>query len=72
LHERIEEERIPNYKSERFHPVRLDDIFDFWYQVVAKLGFGTASTVWLCSDLRYALELFRILLVCPGFSVASC
>ncbi|EXJ86262.1 hypothetical protein A1O1_06632 [Capronia coronata CBS 617.96] len=35
-----------------FYPVRLGDVFQSGYQVVAKLGFGTASTVWLCRDLR--------------------
>ncbi|OAP54361.1 non-specific serine/threonine protein kinase [Fonsecaea erecta] len=52
LHEKIEEERIPNYKAARFYPVQLGDVFDSRYQVVTKLGFGTASTVWLCRDLK--------------------
>ncbi len=72
LHEKIEEERVPGYKAERFYPVRLGDVFESRYQVVAKLGFGTASTVWLCRDLRYVLKWFRIRFVYPGFSVASC
>jgi hypothetical protein len=32
LHEKIEEERIPNYKAERFYPVRLGDVFRSRYQ----------------------------------------
>lgn len=72
LHEKIEEERIPDYKAERFYPVRLGDVFESRYQVVAKLGFGTTSTVWLCRDLRYVLKMFRILFAYPGFSVVSC
>lgn len=66
LHEKIEEETIPNYKAESFWPVRLGDVFESTYQVVAKLGFGTTSTVWLCRDLRCVLKWARIL-----FSVAS-
>ncbi|MCJ1255267.1 hypothetical protein MMC24_003083 [Lignoscripta atroalba] len=50
-HQKIEEERVPNYKAERFYPVQLGEVFESRYQVVAKLGFGTTSTVWLCRDL---------------------
>ena len=49
---RLEEEKIIGYKSETFYPVCLGEIFNDRYQVVAKLGFGTASTVWLCRDLQ--------------------
>ena len=51
-HVRIEEERLLGYRAEEFFPVRLGDIYQSRYRVVAKLGFGTASTVWLCRDLR--------------------
>jgi hypothetical protein len=37
--------------------VRLGEVFESRYQVVAKLGHGTASTVWLCRDLRYVFVL---------------
>lgn len=67
MHEKIEEERVPDYKAERFYPVRLGDVFEFRYQVVAKLGFGTASTVWLCRDLKYAPKLLRMLFVHLAF-----
>ncbi|KAF2762278.1 protein kinase [Pseudovirgaria hyperparasitica] len=50
-HERFEEERLVGYKAEKFYPVRLGDVFKSRYQVVAKLGFGAYSTVWLCRDL---------------------
>lgn len=50
-HEKFEEERLVGYKAEKFYPVRLGEVFESRYQVVAKLGFGTASTVWLCRDL---------------------
>lgn len=53
VQEEIEEETVPDYKAERFYPVRLGEVFKSRYQVVAKLGFGTASTIWLCRDLEY-------------------
>lgn len=56
LQEKIEEEQIPNYKAERFYPVQLGEVLQSRYQVVAKLGFGTASTIWLCRDLEYVFQ----------------
>jgi hypothetical protein len=56
LQGKIEEERIPGYKAERFYPVRLGEVIKSRYQVVAKLGFGTASTIWLCRDLQYVIQ----------------
>ncbi|KAK4507810.1 hypothetical protein PRZ48_001545 [Zasmidium cellare] len=52
LDKKIEEETLPDYKAERYYPVHIGDIFNARYKVVAKLGFGTASTVWLCRDLE--------------------
>lgn len=48
---KTEEERIPEYRAEMFYPVRLGEIFYSKFKTVAKLGFGTASTAWLCRDL---------------------
>ncbi|KAH7329486.1 kinase-like domain-containing protein [Stachybotrys elegans] len=48
----IEEETLPGYKADRFYPVRLGQVFQSRYQAVAKLGYGTASTIWLCRDLK--------------------
>lgn len=50
-----EDKGIPDYKAERFYPVRLGEVFNSRYQVVAKLGFSTASTICLCRDLEYVL-----------------
>jgi hypothetical protein len=49
---KFEEEKIVGYKADDFYPVHLGEVFKSRYQVVAKLGFGTASTVWLCRDLQ--------------------
>lgn len=48
----IEEEELPDYRADRFYPVRLGDVFQERYQVLVKLGFGTSSTTWLARDLR--------------------
>ena len=48
----FEEEANPGYKAEHFYPVRIGEIFKFRYEVLAKLGFGMYSTVWLCRDLE--------------------
>ncbi|KAF2150081.1 protein kinase [Myriangium duriaei CBS 260.36] len=48
---RIEEETLPNYKAERFYPARIGETIKN-YRIIAKLGFGTGSTVWLCRDLE--------------------
>ena len=46
----IEEETRDGYDSKHFYPVRIGQIFDGRYKVIGKLGFGSASTVWLCRD----------------------
>lgn len=50
--ERFEGETLPDYLRERYYPVHIDQVFKSQHQVVTKLGFGSASTVWLCRDLR--------------------
>ncbi|KAI2602112.1 kinase-like protein [Hypoxylon sp. NC1633] len=47
----IEEETLPFYDPRLFYPVRIGEVFGKRYQVVAKLGYGTTSTTWLCHDL---------------------
>lgn len=48
---KIEEETLAFYDPRLFYPVRIGEVFDNRYQVVAKLGYGTTSTTWLCHDL---------------------
>ncbi|TPX14840.1 uncharacterized protein E0L32_004949 [Thyridium curvatum] len=50
--EKIEEERLPFYNRDDYYPMRIGEVVNKHYQVVAKLGYGTSSTVWLCRDLR--------------------
>ncbi|OJZ90611.1 hypothetical protein ASPFODRAFT_123817 [Aspergillus luchuensis CBS 106.47] len=49
--QKVEEEELPDYTAHRFYPVRLGEIFQNRYQTVAKLGFGSSSTIWLSHDL---------------------
>lgn len=51
MNEKVEEEDVPNYKSEDYYPAHIGDMFGTRYQIVSKLGFGMKSTVWLCRDL---------------------
>ncbi|KAJ9318186.1 hypothetical protein DTO271D3_1443 [Paecilomyces variotii] len=48
----IEEEHTPHYKPQHFYPVRLHEILNDRYQIAAKIGWGTSSTVWLARDLH--------------------
>ncbi|KAL3469924.1 kinase-like protein [Aspergillus californicus] len=48
---RIEEERAPCYLPRHYYPVRLHQTLNNRYQIAAKLGWGTSSTVWLARDL---------------------
>jgi len=47
----IEEETVRGYRAEHYYPVELGEVFRSRYKTVAKLGYGSASTVWLCRDL---------------------
>lgn len=54
---KMEEETLTDYRAERYYPVRIGDVFRSKYRIVAKLGFGMYSTVWLCRDLEYVLQI---------------
>lgn len=66
LETKFEEERLLGYKAEEYYPVHLGEVFKSRYQVLAKLGYGTASTVWLCRDLQLSKPLPS-----PGLPVNS-
>ena len=50
------EEELPDYRANWFYPVRLSEVFQVRYQVLAKLGFGVSSTIWLARNLKYILS----------------
>ncbi|KAI7201227.1 hypothetical protein D0869_06511 [Hortaea werneckii] len=60
--ERIEEETLPNYKSSRYYPVQIRDVFQDRYELLGKLGYGATSTTWFCQD-QYAKD-FKVLKIC--------
>ncbi|KAF2225825.1 kinase-like domain-containing protein [Elsinoe ampelina] len=51
-----EEDRFPNFATGDYYPVHPGTLYDNRYKVVAKLGFGTTSTVWLAQDLKRRLD----------------
>ena len=52
----LEEEKIPGYDPKQFYPVNPGDLFHNRYKMLAKVGWGTSSTVWLARDTqRYVL-----------------
>lgn len=48
----IEEELVPGYDPRHFYPVNPGDIFHNRYEMTAKLGCGSCSTVWLARDIQ--------------------
>ncbi|KAL0944864.1 protein kinase [Colletotrichum truncatum] len=49
---RLEEEMFSWYNPDKWYPVKIGQVFESRYQVLLKLGFGSASTSWLCRDLE--------------------
>ncbi|KAA8643356.1 putative protein kinase [Aspergillus tanneri] len=47
----IEEENTPYYSPSHFYPAYIGEILNGRYQVTAKIGYGSSSTVWLARDL---------------------
>ncbi|KAJ0414194.1 kinase-like domain-containing protein [Aspergillus carlsbadensis] len=50
--EPVDEEICPGYDSKRFYPVKPGEVLADRYQILAKVGWGTSSTVWLARDMR--------------------
>ncbi|OAA53454.1 protein kinase-like protein [Niveomyces insectorum RCEF 264] len=50
--DKVEEEQLPSYQPTAYYPMRIGEVVRNRYQVVAKLGYGVTSTVWLARDLR--------------------
>jgi hypothetical protein len=46
----VEEQAILVSVQKRYYPVKLGDLYNQRYRVIAKLGFGQTSTVWLARD----------------------
>lgn len=48
----VDEENIPGYKPEIFYPANPGDVLNCRYELKAKIGWGSSSTVWLARDTR--------------------
>lgn len=50
LDDPVDEERIPGYDPKYFYHPNPGDILNRRYELKAKIGWGTSSTVWLAQD----------------------
>jgi serine/threonine protein kinase len=48
-----DDEGADGYRKGGYHPVTVGEVYYGRYQVLAKLGWGHFSTVWLCQDMSY-------------------
>jgi len=48
----VEEERVPGYRPEFYYPANPGEVLNNRYKILTKVGWGTASTVWLAEDLK--------------------
>lgn len=48
----IEEQLLPFYYQKHYYPVKIGEIFSNRDRIIAKLGYGAYSTVWLAWDDR--------------------
>lgn len=51
INEPIDEELFADDRLNYFHPTKPGEILDGRFKTIAKLGFGTGSTVWLAENL---------------------
>lgn len=48
----VDEERVPGYNPEHYYPANPGDVLENRYQLDAKIGWGSSSTVWLAHDIH--------------------
>lgn len=52
--DKIEEQTLLRYPQRQYYPIRLQQrLKDDRYTILAKLGYGAYSTVWLARDERF-------------------
>lgn len=51
-HAVVDEERCPNYTPQDYYTAKPGETLAGNYQLLAKIGWGTSSTVWLARDIR--------------------
>lgn len=47
----VDEEMVPGYDPKYFYHPNIGDILVRRYELKAKIGWGTSSTVWLAQDI---------------------
>lgn len=58
----IEEQTLPFYHRKYYYPVKIGQVFNDRYRIIAKLGYGAYCTVWLAWDERsYTAKVVLIL-----------
>lgn len=48
-----DDEGAEGYRKGGYHVVTIGEVYNGRYQVIAKLGWGHFSTVWLCQDMNF-------------------
>ncbi|TWU70788.1 hypothetical protein ED733_002071 [Metarhizium rileyi] len=51
--ELVEEELVGSDRLAAFHPTKPNDVLNDQFRTIAKLGFGSGSTVWLAENLKF-------------------
>lgn len=51
----LEEQTLPEYEQRTYHEVNIGDVYRDKYHIIAKLGYGAHSTVWLAKDKKYVI-----------------
>ena len=67
----MQEEDVPGYRADNYYPVTLGEVLNDRYRVVAKLGYGVGSTVWLCRDVKGNTDDFLTIKVCTAQSASE-
>ena len=56
MHEPLEEQTVLRYREKHYYPVEIGHVFKDQYRIIAKLGYGACSTVWLAKDEKYVQQ----------------
>lgn len=67
-----DDEGADGYRKGGYHVVTVGEIYNQRYQVIAKLGWGHFSTVWLCQDLHlHRLVAMKVQKSAPHYTEAA-
>ena len=53
----IDEEQYPDYDPDEYYAAYPGEVLDNRFQLIAKLGYGRSSTVWLAKDLDRSVNI---------------